>query len=288
MAEPSYTEHRVPHGTGQVYARDYAGAEPAFVLMHGFPDNLHIYDRLIPPLSASGRRVVTFDFLGFGDSGKPDGATYGFDQQIGDLEAVIDHLHLGPIVPVAHDSSGIVALNFAMARPGRVASVIMLNSAYAETDAVVWPEMITLFATASLRALATAIAGDPAMFGWLLGWQQQQFTAPLPDALKPGMTEVIGPLVERNFTQQPSAGPAFMQMAAQFSSTQSANAARAAELLALDIPVKLIWGEYDPYITVTVAEQRVGQLKNATLTVLPAGHWLQVDMPDAVAREMLA
>jgi haloalkane dehalogenase len=35
------------------------------VLMHGFPDNLHIYDELIPHLVAAGRWVVTFRFPGF-------------------------------------------------------------------------------------------------------------------------------------------------------------------------------------------------------------------------------
>jgi haloalkane dehalogenase len=71
--KPSFDEHYVPRGHGRVYARDYKGAGPAFVLMHGFPDNLHIYDDLIPYLVASGRRVVTFDFLGFGASDKPSG-----------------------------------------------------------------------------------------------------------------------------------------------------------------------------------------------------------------------
>jgi pimeloyl-ACP methyl ester carboxylesterase len=40
------------------------GAEPTIVVMHGFPDNLHLYDRLLPHLSPP-RRVVTFDFLGW-------------------------------------------------------------------------------------------------------------------------------------------------------------------------------------------------------------------------------
>jgi len=37
--------------------------------MHGFPDNVHVYDRLIPALR--GRQVITFDFLGWGASDKP-------------------------------------------------------------------------------------------------------------------------------------------------------------------------------------------------------------------------
>jgi haloalkane dehalogenase len=77
-AAPSFTEHHVPRGQGRVYARDYQGAGPAFVLMHGFPDNLHIWDDLVPYLVESGRRVVTFDFLGFGASDKSSGRCLQF------------------------------------------------------------------------------------------------------------------------------------------------------------------------------------------------------------------
>jgi pimeloyl-ACP methyl ester carboxylesterase len=47
-------------------------------------------------------------------------------------------------------------------------------------------------------------------------------------------------------------------------------------------------GEYDPYITVAVAKRRQSQLRNASLTVIPAGHWLQADEPAQVAKAMLS
>jgi hypothetical protein len=51
MSDPiKFSERHIPRGEGNVYARDYAGASPAFVLMHGFPDNLHIWDDLVPYL----------------------------------------------------------------------------------------------------------------------------------------------------------------------------------------------------------------------------------------------
>src|SRR6266700_8156298 len=109
-----FPEHHILRGKGSIYARDYAGTSPAFVLMHGFPDNLHIYDDLVPYLVGAGRRVVTFDFLGFGASDKPAGASYSFSQQLGDLEAVVQSLSLGKIVPVAHEASGIATLNYAL------------------------------------------------------------------------------------------------------------------------------------------------------------------------------
>ena len=285
---PPFVEHHVPRGPGSLYARDYGGAGPAFVLMHGFPDNLHIYDNLIPFLTASGRRVVAFDFLGFGASDKADGVAYDFEQQVGDLESITESLGLETIVPVAHDSSGIVSLNYALAHPGKVAAVIMLNSAYADGDTVLWPELITLFATASLRELAMAVAQSPEQFGWLLTWQQSMFMKAMPDSLKSQMETIIGPLIAKNFIVQPSSGPAFVQLAAQFYEVQARNTGRLADLKELDIPVKLIWGQYDPYITVAVAKHRQTQLKHSTLTIIPAGHWLQVDMPEMVAKAILS
>jgi haloalkane dehalogenase len=283
-----FSERRIPRREGSLYARDYAGSGPAFVLMHGFPDNLHIWDDLIPYLVASGRRVVTFDFLGFGASDKPAGAAYSFKQQRGDLEAVVEGLVLGKIVPVAHDSSGMAALNYALIHPDGVDSVIMLNSAYSEDSSALWPEMITLFATRSMQALAIAIAQSPEQFGWLLKWQQKQFVDPLAEEQKPHFNTFIGPLISDNFITQPGAGPAFVQLAAEFFDEHARNAQHLTALKTLDIPVKLIWGQYDPYITVAVAGRRQSQLKNASLTVIPAGHWLQADEPAQVAKAMLS
>ena len=145
-SKPSFTEHYVSREQGKVYARDYKGVGPAFVLMHGFPDNLHIWDDLIPYLAASGRRVVTFDFLGYGASDKPADIAYSFKQQLGDLEAVVEGLDLGKIVPVAHDSSGMASINYALAHPKGVDSVIHAQfSLFVDDSTVLWPEMITLF-----------------------------------------------------------------------------------------------------------------------------------------------
>jgi pimeloyl-ACP methyl ester carboxylesterase len=283
----SFIEHYVTREQGRVYAREYKGADPAFVLMHGFPDNLHIYDDLIPYLVASGRRVVAFDFLGFGASGKPSGATYSFKQQRGDLKAVVEVLGLGKIVPVAHDSSGPAAVNFAIEHAERVDSMCMFNSAYGETPTVQWQEMIELFATKKLAALASAIAQSPEQFGWVLNWQKQQFLDALPDSQKAHYEEFLGPLIADNFIKQPSSGPAFVQMTSQFFEELARNLERLPELEALDIPVKLIWGEADPYLTVSVAEERRSHLKHPSLHVLAAGHWFQSDAPELVAKAML-
>ncbi|MGA7262016.1 MAG: alpha/beta hydrolase, partial [Stellaceae bacterium] len=280
--------HHVPHGQGRVYARDYKGAGPAFVLMHGFPDNLKIWDDLIPYLVASGRRVVAFDFLGFGASDKSAGATYSFQQQLGDLEGVVEALDLGRIVPVAHDASGFAAINFAIEHPDQVDSVCLLDSVYADPPTVQWPEMVELFAAKSLNALSGAIAQNPEQFGWLLNWQKQRFQETLTDAQKAHYDAFLFPLIADNFMQQPSSGPAFAQLTAQFFAEIARSTKRLPELEALDVPFKLIWGEADPYFPVSMAEERRSHLKHSSLHLVRAGHWLQIDEPEQVAKAMLS
>lgn len=283
-----FIEHRIPREQGMLYARDIEGSGPTFVLMHGFPDNLRIYDDLVPFLAKSGRRIVAFDFLGFGASDKPAGAAYSFGQQVGDLEAVIERLGLGKVILVAHDLSGPAALNFAIDHPEKVASLCILNSAYDDLALNVWPEMIVLFADPALRALAQAVAQSPAQFAWLLAWQAKKFAEPLSERQRSHFLEFMAPLVAENFIAEPSSGPAFAQLAAQFYEEMRRNSTRLPLAAALDLPVKVIWGTQDPYLGVAMGKERATRFKNSSFHPIQAGHWLQSDEPELVAKELLS
>ena len=52
-------ERTVEHANGALHVVDRRGEEPAIGLMHGFPGDHHIYDRLVELLAP--RRVVAFD-----------------------------------------------------------------------------------------------------------------------------------------------------------------------------------------------------------------------------------
>ena len=106
--------------------------------------------------------------------------------------------------------------------------------------------------------------------------QREAFRNALADAQKPHFDTFLGPLIRKNFIAQPSSGPAFVQMAAQFFDALAENAQRVAELKALDVPVKLIWGQTDPYITVAEAERRRAQLRTC-LSYLSIGGSLVAD-----------
>jgi pimeloyl-ACP methyl ester carboxylesterase len=54
----TFTEFWADRGPHRIRLRDYPGNGPAIVLMHGFPDDKHLYDRMLPYLTGR-RRVVT-------------------------------------------------------------------------------------------------------------------------------------------------------------------------------------------------------------------------------------
>jgi pimeloyl-ACP methyl ester carboxylesterase len=122
-----YEERWADRDQHRIYLRDYPGEEPAIALMHGFPDNLHLYDRLVPLLNPP-RRVVTFDFLGWGRSDKPAGYPYTASNQTGDLDVVLGQLGLDRVMLVAHDASGPPAIDWALDNPARVSALVLLNT----------------------------------------------------------------------------------------------------------------------------------------------------------------
>ncbi len=144
------------------------------MLLHGFPDNSHIYDDLIPHLAQAGRRTVSIDFLGFGASDKPEGAHYSFEQQLGDLEAVVEALALEKIIPAGHDAGGPAAVNFALKHPERAAAVCLMNAFYGDAPGLRVPELIELFANKGLRSLTRHFLASPQEFAWLLGLTEAQ------------------------------------------------------------------------------------------------------------------
>jgi pimeloyl-ACP methyl ester carboxylesterase len=277
-AFPTFTEHRVQRDRGSLYVRDFPGSGPAFVVLHGFPDNSHIYDDLIPHLVS----------VGFGASDKPEGAHYSFEQQLSDLEAVVGALGLDKVIPVGHDAGGPTAVNFALKHPDRTAAVTLMNAFYGDAPGLRVPEFIELFSNKGLKALHLHFLASPQQFAWLLDFQRDQMQAVLTETQKTRYTEFLGPIIDNNFRQRPSAGPAFAQMTYQLTDELAANTARLIEFRRSDIPFLLIWGKADPYLHVTVADYMRSQARNAALHVLEAGHWPQIDAATEVARIMLA
>jgi haloalkane dehalogenase len=278
-----YREHLVPRGPHRLYAHEYPGSEPAIVLMHGFPDDLHLYDRLVPELA--GRRVVVFDFLGWGTSDKPTGYRYTAANQVGDLDAVIEHLGLGPVVLVAHDSSGPPAINWALGHSEQVAGLVLLNTYYAPMAGLRPPEAIRLFSTPVVRSVARPVSrlfGD-LLFRRLYRWQVGRFFR------DPEVRERFLPLLYRQFTASPSTHQAFFGLNRDLRTAVAAGTAAIPRLRRFSRPVRIIFGTADPYLNAGVARRFHELFPTSELFLLPdARHYVQLDEPAQVAQLILA
>ena len=280
----NYTEAFVQRDQYRIYVREYAGEEQAIILLHGFPDNLHLYDRLIPFLWPL-RHVVTFDFLGWGESDKPLGYPYTSMNQLLDLDAVIKQRKLGQVVLVAHDASGPPAIDWAVNISDQVDALVLLNTYYCEMPTLRAPEAIWLFSTPVIRNVARFISGlfDCWFFRRMYWWQVGGF---FRDAK---VRDEFVPLLYRQFDAVPSARPAFYSLNEDLLPTVRSRSKMIPRLKEFRRPVRIIFGDADPYLNKGVAQTFHEFFPTSDLFLLPgARHFVQMDEPKEVARLILS
>jgi pimeloyl-ACP methyl ester carboxylesterase len=283
-SEMSYNERLVRLNQHRIYAREYDGVEPAVILMHGFPDNLRLYDRLVPHLSPP-RRVITFDFLGWGASDKPAGYAYTATNQVLDLDAVINRLKLKRVVLVAHDASGPPAIDWALAQSEKVAGLVLLNTYYCEMPTLRSPEAIWLFSTPVVRSVARRVSTmfDNFIFRRMYWWQVGRFFR--DSEVRAEFT----PLLYQQFDATPSARPAFFRLNEDLLPTIRSRSNMIPQLREFKRPVRIIFGAADPYLNKGVAQSFHELFPTSDLFLLPgARHYVQMDEPEEIARLILS
>ena len=275
----AYQERWVRRGNHRIYVRTYPGPAPPLVLLHGFPDNLHLYDRLAPHLWPA-RQVVTFDFLGWGASDKPSGYPYTASNQAGDLDAVIDQLGLEQVVLVAHDASGPPAIDWALDHPERVDTLVLLNTYYHWTLALRRPEAIFLYSTPVLRNLARFVMGRfEGLDRRLYAWQVGRF---IRDA---AVRDEVVPALYKDFR---AARPAFWRLNSDLVGAVFSRRRMIPRIRSFPKPVRIIFGAADRYLNAHVAHSFSELFPNSELCLVPeAGHYVQIDEPAKVARLVL-
>jgi pimeloyl-ACP methyl ester carboxylesterase len=96
------------------------------LLLHGTGDNAHTWDLLVPFLSKCFR-VLAMDQRGHGESGWAVPPSYGCDDYLRDLSAVIDTFRLDGMILLGHSMGALHASLYAAGNPGRVAALIHVD-----------------------------------------------------------------------------------------------------------------------------------------------------------------
>ena len=93
------------------------------VLLHGYTDSRHSYDRVLPLLPSSVH-VFAITQRGHGSSSKPD-AAYGPADFAADVAAFLDAMRLDSAVIVGHSMGSSVAQRFAIDHPSRTQALVL-------------------------------------------------------------------------------------------------------------------------------------------------------------------
>ncbi|MGH7291971.1 MAG: alpha/beta fold hydrolase, partial [Myxococcota bacterium] len=121
------------NGADLVY-EDVGHGSRAFVLVHGFTGFRDDFRERLPALAALGRTII-YDHRGHGESANTgDAASYTFAQLVDDLGTLLDALDIARCDLLGHSMGGMLALRFALARPQRVASLVLMDTAARTPD----------------------------------------------------------------------------------------------------------------------------------------------------------
>jgi len=116
-------------GAGLVPDGEHMRERPVAFLLHGGPGGDHSgFKPAFSPL-AEQMQLVYLDHRGQGRSARGDAARYTLDENVEDLEALRQHLGLGPIVSIGTSYGGMVAMAHAARYPHSVSLLVLIVTA---------------------------------------------------------------------------------------------------------------------------------------------------------------
>jgi haloalkane dehalogenase len=103
-------------------------AQPAVLLLHGWPTSSFLWRHTLEPIAAHGLRAIALDLPGFGRSDKPLDASYSFRYYERILEGFLEALELETVDLAVHDLGGPVGLYWGLRHQERMRALALLNT----------------------------------------------------------------------------------------------------------------------------------------------------------------
>jgi pimeloyl-ACP methyl ester carboxylesterase len=243
------------------------------LLLHGFPQNAHMWRAQLGALAAAGYRAVAVDQRGYSPGARPDSVpAYEPAHLVADTLAFADLLAGSPAAPVdlvGHDWGGVVAWHLAASHPGRLRT-------------------LTVVSTPHPAALSAALAS---------GGDQRARSSYIRLFRQPGIAEQV--LLEEGArrlrtmfvaTGLPDCEDYVARMAEPGALTPALNWYRAAKRSdtagEVSVPTLYVWGESDPALGREAAEATAGYVRGQYRfePLAGVGHWV----PETAAETLTA
>jgi len=253
---------------------------PWLVCFHGFPTSSWDWHALLPHLQKT-RRVLIFDFPGYGLSEKLPERDYALARQLDAAEALLNLLGIEAFDLLAHDMGNSVACELLRRREQGddafdLRSLTLLNGGiYMDLHQPLLTQRLLrtpligaitarLSSYAVFRRQYPAVYAQPDQFDELhyrSQWALMQYNQG-----RRTLHKIAGYMKERQRMGEQWTGP----------------------LHRLDIPLKVIWGRRDPIAVYAIAEKLCRENPRAQLHTLDdIGHYPQLEAPMQVAELLL-
>ena len=256
---------------GQNLAYHCDGEGEPVLLVHGITTYSFIW-RNIAPLLSPHYRVIRLDLLGCGDSDKPLDITYSIRQHASLIKAFADRLDLGRFHFVGHDVGGGIGQIFAVDHPDAIIDLTLINTVAHDF----WPvQPIIAMRTPIIRQLAMATLDMGAMRILIRRglYHKHRLTE-----------EVMGHFWRPMKTRL--GRKAFLHFADSLDNRHLMEVE--ADLKALPMPVLIIRGDADMYLSGAIAEKLHRDIPDSRLCRIATGsHFIQEDEPEMLAQEMM-
>ena len=236
---------------------DDQGRGVPILLLHGFPATRFLWSRVAPQLVEAGYRVIVPDLVGYGESEAPVGVRIDMASQASWMLALLDKLSLPRVVVVAHDVGTAAAQLLVAGSPARVRGLALLDGVYADD----W----------AMEAISSIQAWDPANAHRLFAVLKRRLAK--SDVLLEMLTAYEGE----------SGGLRLIRAARDLDPRQTVDTLD--RLRATGVPITVLWGERDEYLSIDRIGQRLAQALSVALVKLPGAHFTPLDCPgEVVAR----
>ncbi|GAA1151808.1 alpha/beta fold hydrolase [Nesterenkonia lutea] len=247
---------------------------PTVVLLHGFPANRHGFDDVAGILNAAGLRTLAPDLRGYSDGARPRRRrSYRAVEHQRDVSALLDAAGTERVHLVGHDWGGALAWQLALAAPERLSRLTVLSTPH--------PSALVRSLWSSAQLLRSFY-----VLVFQLPW--------LPEAL---LRRRLTTLLRRMGLNESSAIAYGEFMAIDGRLTGALNWYRGMGLpddrgsrrRMVTVPTTYVWGNGDQALGRRAAELTESYVQAKYRFVeLDADHWLPENVPELVAREILA
>ena len=234
------------------------GKGPPLVLIHGFPLDLSIWDKVVPLLE-NDFDLIAPDLRGFGESSTMDGPCTMLDFA-NDIAGLLDFLEVEKAAFAGHSMGGYVALAFAKEYPERVSGLALISS---QPGADILERKEGRYKTAQdVADKGVGVVAEAMTPKLSANKEVQDFVRALTIAQsKNGVIGALKAMAERDD---------FMSILPQFK-----------------FPILLIHGDADALIPVDRARDVKAVLPDARLVELTgAGHMPMLEVPDETAEAL--